>query len=99
MFKLLKCENSQNVNETSHIRDQTSYDFRQTSCFHIPSINTFFSGRESIRFLGPKIWELAPNDIRYLGNLRYFKTAIKKRKQTSCPCRIWKIYLHGVGFL
>ena len=99
MFKLLKCENPQILNEISHIRDKTSYELRQRSCFHIPSINTFFSGTESIRFLGRKIWELAPNDIRYLGNLSCFKTAIKKRKQSSCPCRICKTYLHDVGFL
>ena len=27
-----------------------------------------------------------------------FKTAIKKCKSTSCPCRACKTYLHGVAF-
>ena len=99
MFKVLNGENPQIVNEIFHIRDETSYELRQRSCFHIPSVNTVFSGTESIRFLGPKIWELIPNDIKSLENLRDFKTAIKKWKPTSCPCRICKTYLHGVGFL
>ena len=99
LLKVLNGENPQIVNEIFRIKDETSYELRQGSCFHIPSVNTVFSGTESIRFLGPKIWELIPNDIKYLENLRDFKTVIKKWKPTSCPCRICKTYLHGVGFL
>ena len=62
MFKVLNGENLQIVNEIFRVRNETSYEIRQTSCFHIPSVNTVFSGTESIRFLGPKIWELIPND-------------------------------------
>ena len=55
MFKVLNGENPQIVNEIFRIRDETSYELRQRSCFHIPSVNTVFSGTESIRFVGPKI--------------------------------------------
>ena len=60
MFKVLNGENPQIVNEIFRIRDETSYELRQRSSFHIPSVNTVFSGTESIKFLGPKIWELIP---------------------------------------
>ena len=83
MLKVFNGENSQSINGIFRIRDETSYEFRQRSCFHIPSVNTVFSGTESIRFLGPKIWELITNDIKYLENLRDFKTAIKKIKEFS----------------
>ena len=99
MFKVLNSENPQIVNEIFRIRDETSYELRQISCFHVPSVNTVFSGTESIRFLDPKIWELILNDIKCLENLMGFKTTIKKWKPTSCPCRVCKTYLHGVGFL
>ena len=99
MFKVLNGGNPQIVNEIFHIRDETSYELRQRSCFDIPSVNTVFSDTESIRFLRPKIWELIPRDIKSLENLKDFKTAIKKWKPTSYPCRICKTYLHGVGFL
>ena len=69
MFKVLNGENPQTVNEIFRIRDETSYELRQGSCFHIPSINTVLSGTESMRFLGRKIWELIPNDIKCLENL------------------------------
>ena len=48
MFKVLNGENPQTVNEIFRIRDGTSYELRQRSCFHIPSVNTVFSGTESI---------------------------------------------------
>ena len=88
MFKVLNDENPQIVNDIFCIRYETSYELRQGSCFHIPSVNTIFSGTESIRFAGPKIWEVIPNYIKCLENLRDFKAAIKKWKPTSCPCRI-----------
>ena len=94
-----KGENPQIANEILRIWDEIAYELRQRSCFHILSVNTIFSGTESIQFLGPKIWELIPNDIKCFENLRNFKTAIKKWKPTSYPCRIRKTYLHGVGFL
>ena len=99
MFKILKGKNPQVVNEIFRIRNEASYELRQGSCFHMHSVNTAFSGTESIRFLDPKIWELIPNDVKYLQNLKNFKTAIKKWKPTSCPCRVCETYLNGVGFL
>ena len=98
MFKVINFENPQIINGIFCIRDETSYKLQQRSCFRIPTVNTVFSGTESIRFLDPKIWELIPNDIKCLQNLRDFKTVVKKWKPTSCPCRICKTYLHGVGF-
>ena len=63
MFKLLKGENPQIVNEVFCIRDETSYELRQRSGSYAPSVNTVFSGTESMQFLGAKNWELIPNDI------------------------------------
>ena len=72
MFKvqMFKWEKPQIVNEIFRIRDEGSYEPRQRTCFYIPSVTTFFSGTGSIRFLGPKIWELIPNGIKCLENLR-----------------------------
>ena len=99
MFKVLNGENPQIVNEIFRVRDETSHELGQRSCFHIPSVNTVFRGTEGKRFLDVKTRELIPNDIKYLENLRDFKTAIKKWKPTSYTCRMCKVYLHGVKFL
>ena len=99
MFNVLNGENPQIVDEIFCIGDETSYELRQRLGFHMPSVNTVFSGTESIQILGPKIWELIPNDIKCLKNLRNFKKAIKKQKPTSFQYRICKTHLCGVGFL
>ena len=59
---------------------------RQRSSFLIPSVNTVFRGTESIRFLGPKISHLIPNEIKCPENLNDFKIGMKKRKPASCTC-------------
>ena len=63
MFKILNGENSQIVNEIFPFMDEASYELRQRSCFRIPTV---FSVPECIRFPGPKIWELIPNDLNAL---------------------------------
>ena len=46
MLKVLNGENPQILNEIFRIRDEASYEPRQKSCFHIPSVNTVFRVRE-----------------------------------------------------
>ena len=55
MFKVINFENPQIINGIYRIREETSYKLQQRSCFRIPTVNTVFSGTESIRFLDPKI--------------------------------------------
>ena len=63
MFKVLNGENHQIVNEIFRIRDETSYELRQRSCFHISSVNTVFSDTESIRFLG-NLYQMILNALK-----------------------------------
>ena len=84
IFKVLKGENAQIVNEV-FFRHETFYELRQRSFRHIPSINTVFSGTESIRFLGPKIWELILNDIKCLENLKGFQNSNKEMETNIMP--------------
>ena len=69
--------------------------FDKKAFFRIPTVNTVFSGAESVRFFNPEIWDLTPNKIKCYENLRDFKIAVKKQKPTSSSCRIFKTYLHG----
>ena len=74
-------------------------NLRQRSQFHIPPVRTVFSGTESIKYLGPKIWELIPDEMKELESLWEFKRAIKLWKPTTSPCRLGKQYYYWVGFL
>ena len=66
-------------------RKEIPYNLRQRSQLYIPPVRTAFSGTESITFLGPKIWELIPDEMIELESLWEFKKAIKLRKPTAFP--------------
>ena len=84
----------------SDIFTQTTqhYNFRQNRDFRIRSVKSVYHGSESISYLGPKIWEIVPANIKETNSLNSFKIEIHKWLPQSCPCRLCKQYISGVGF-
>ena len=80
-------------------KSSSRYNLRNVSTFCRDRASTTFCGTESLRILGPKIWDLLPDDIRNAENLESFKLKIKNWKVESCPCRLCKVFIGGVGFL
>ena len=64
MFKVSKGLRREIVKGLFQFRNKIPYNLRQRSQFHIPPVRTVFSGTESIKSLGPKIWELIPDDMK-----------------------------------
>ena len=60
--------------------------------------NSVWHGTESMSYLGPKIWNSVPNEIKEPQSLYAFKFKIKRRLPEGCPCRISRIYLGQLGF-
>ena len=56
-------------------------------------------GLESSCYLGPKMWELLPLEIRETDTFLQFKANIRKWNPQNCPCRVSKIYLLSVGYI
>ena len=54
------------------------YNLRHTSEFSISSVGSAFYGREILSYLGPKIWDLVPKDLKELSSLSAFQRAIEK---------------------
>ena len=54
------------VNELSQFEEQIPYELRQRPQFQIPWIHSVFSATESLKFLGPKISALVPNEMKQL---------------------------------
>ena len=52
-----------------------------------------------VRHLGPKIWNIVPQNIRKSNSLSEFKSSIKFWKSDTCPCRLCKSYIAQVGFI
>ena len=77
-----------------------SYNLR-SSCnqFRRENVKTVHYGIQPVRYLGPNIWELVPNDIKYSNSLNKFKKLIKSWKPEACPCRLCKTYIAEVGFI
>ena len=72
------------------LRPQDQYNLRRWSDFTLPIVRTVNYGLESIRYMGPKIWESIPANIKEVDTIECFKSGIKKWKPESCPCRLCK---------
>ena len=56
----------------------SSYNLRKKSSFYVRQVHSVYHGTELLSCLGPKIWELVPEDIKQSESLDIFKTKIKK---------------------
>ena len=72
---------------------------RNNCFFRSRRIKSILSGKQSLSFLGPKIWELVPLHLRELKDIDKFKTEIKHWRSSACPCRNCRLYIDGVGFI
>ena len=76
------------------------YNLRKNpSFFYVRQVHSFYRGTESLSFLGPKIWELIPEDIKQSASLAIFKSKIKNWVPLRCPCRLCHIYLQNIVFI
>ena len=65
----------------------TSYDLRRNDVLFVPKVKTTNYGIRSISFLGPKIWNSLPNQIKLSKNANQFKILIKDWYfENKCAC-------------
>ena len=55
----------------------TKYSLRNKE-FAMPRFNTTTYGKHSIRYIGPKLWSLLPENVRDLPSLSLFRQRIRK---------------------
>ena len=72
---------------------------RNPSEFARSNVRSVFNGTESISLLGPKIWNIVPNQLKQLETINAFKREIKKWKPVNCLCWLCRPYIQNVGFL
>ena len=90
-----------NTRSTTKVEEDHNGSLQCTkrSNYEIPSTKTVSYGLESIRYLGPKIWKLIPDELKELKSLELFKQKVKSLKFEDCPCKLCKNYIHGVGYI
>ena len=76
-----------------------NYDLRRGSPFHQPSVNTVWNGQETISHLGPKIWNMVPEEMKQKPSLFAFKREMKQCVDENCLCRICRNCLPNIGFI
>ena len=65
----------------------------------LPKVTTVNRGLETIRYRGPKTWEIVPSDFKKSETLSVFKHKIKDWKPIGCTCRLCKIFIRDLGYL
>ena len=78
---------------------RSSYNLCRNNTFERRQVYSVYNGTASLSFLGPKIWDLVPLELKKLENLEVFKLKIKKWIPFECPCRLCRTYIQQVGFL
>ena len=98
MFKVYRNISPPIFSELFRRRD-ISYNLRSLSSFAVPNEKSVFDRNDSISYLGSKIWDIIPLELKQLTGLNAFKKGIKKWRQRNCPCRLCKQYVTKRGFI
>ena len=64
----------------------------------VPNINIVFFGKESFRWLGPKLWNSSPEEAKHTKFLEVFKQKVKSMTFGQFPSNLCREYVHGVGY-
>ena len=87
------------MTEILNFCDNATHNVRNDQVLERRHNRTTNFGVESASTLGPKIWELVPENLRQSTSLNSFKQSIKNWNPSNCPCRLSKIYVQNVGFI
>ena len=75
------------------------YSLQTNSRFRSRKICTAKYCIETPSYLSPKLWNLVPNEYKSIESLADFKEKIKTWVPENCPLRLFKTYIHQIGFL
>ena len=89
MFKVYRSMSPPIFSELFRGRD-ICCNLRSNSNFAAPNVKSVFHGSESISYLGSKIWDIVPLELKELTNLNASKKGIKKWQSKTCPYSLCK---------
>ena len=64
MFKVYTKTSPEIMQEVFQVKEQGNYNLRNQTDFVVPQVKSVNHGLESVPFLGLKIWESLPNDLK-----------------------------------
>ena len=96
MFKIHRGLSLEILRET-FLPKTSSYNLRRIDTFEKRKVHSVYHGTESLSFLGPKICDLLPVELKQ-SETYSFKLKITNWVPFECTCRICKTYIQQVGF-
>ena len=87
MFKVVKGLAPTIINDLCLLKETNNYNLTVRNVF------------ESISYLGLKIWEMLPSEMQEYETLFEFKSKVKSWNPINCPCKLFKTYIGGVGYV
>ena len=98
MFKSKNYRSPESVSELFQ-RRETEHSPGVNQDFLLPSIRTVYHRTESTSYWGPNIRGMVLTEIRETSSINKFKNFVRKWVPQNCPCRLWKPYITGFGFI
>ena len=80
-------------------RNNNGYYLHSESDFVIPQIRTVLKGSNSIRYFGPIMWNLIPEELKNITSLNILKKEITRWRPKNWPYSICTNYMHNWGFV
>ena len=96
-IQVLATEIYKTVNGIFEIKN-IEYNLRNNSNFKSRRINCLI-WYYNLTYLGPKIWNIVPKDIKKSESLNVFKFKIKKWIPGDCPCRLCRPFSQHFGYI
>ena len=87
------------TSEAFKLKDTSCYDLHYTLQFSTDPVHSVYNGMESVSYLGSKIWEQIPAEIKNKESCVEFKREIKTWKPIEGPCRICWTFIPNLGFI
>ena len=64
----------------------------------MPLAKTVKHGLESWSYIGSKLWDSIPSNMKEIDSVNEFKRVIKTWKPDLCSSRLCKVYLQSTGY-
>ena len=80
-------------------QEKKIYTLRNENHLTLSNPKSVSYGIESLRYLGPKIWNMLPDKLKQAASLSTFKAEIKTWIPTDCPCKLCKLYVPNLGYI
>ena len=77
LFKIKNGHSNDIMTQLICKRNSVGYSFRSHTDFSLPQVKSVNYGLKALRYFGPKIWNILPNDIKNSRTLREFLKKVK----------------------